>query len=167
MDYLGTKALDLYLIHSPRLTKGNTPKYWREMEKVQQAGLSKSIGVSNFRIVDLEEIRHAGGSTPAVNQILLHPYVYQHTQELLAYHAAWNITTEAYSVLSPITQTPGGPLDPVLKELADKYSHKLTEEKHKREKTHHHHKHHHRDAVVNEGMILFAWARAKGAVIIT
>lgn len=48
---------------------GDAPASWREFEEIKKEGLVKSIGVSNFQIDDLESIRRAGQSTPAVNQV--------------------------------------------------------------------------------------------------
>lgn len=55
------------------------------MEALQTAGLVKSIGVSNFKIDDLKTLLHKAKVHPAVNQILLHPYVYENTKDLLAF----------------------------------------------------------------------------------
>ncbi|KAK4701274.1 hypothetical protein P7C70_g4962, partial [Phenoliferia sp. Uapishka_3] len=69
LEKLGVKAVDLYLIHSPRLTGGDPAGSWREFEELKKQGLSRSIGVSNFGIAELETIRLAGLSTPSVNQV--------------------------------------------------------------------------------------------------
>jgi len=71
LQRLGLDHLDLYLIHQPY---GDYYGSWRAMEKLQQEGLVRAIGVSNFypdRLVDL--IDH-NDVTPAVNQIETHPY---------------------------------------------------------------------------------------------
>ena len=68
---LGLDHLDLYLIHQPF---GDVYGQWRAMQDLQQQGLIRAIGVSNFypeRLVDL--IDH-NETTPAVNQIETHPY---------------------------------------------------------------------------------------------
>ena len=112
------------------------------MLSIKEDGFVKSIGVSNFKVADLEEIRLMGGEMPVVNQVLLHPYVYAETLELLKYHAEHKIVTEAYSTLIPITKTPGGPVDKPIQKIAAR-------------------------AGVTPGEVLFAWARSKGAVIVT
>jgi diketogulonate reductase-like aldo/keto reductase len=84
-------------------------------------------------------------SHPALTQneqILLHPYVYAQTADLLAYHAEHNIVTEAYSALIPLTKRPGGPVDKPLKEIGERRG-------------------------VSSAQVLFAWTRAKGAVVVT
>lgn len=142
LSKLNLKSVDLYLIHSPRLCQGDIVASWKQFLQLKKEGLIKSAGVSNFKISDLEEIRKAGLEMPVVNQILLHPYVYKHTKALLEYHAKHNIVTEAYSPLIPITSKPGGPLTVPLTAIAAVHG-------------------------VPQAEILFAWARAKGAVIVT
>ena len=143
LQALGVKRLDLYLIHSPRLTNGDPAAAWAVFEQLKKEGYSKSIGVSNFKIDDLEALRLAGQTTPAVNQILLHPNVYAETKGLLDYQERHNIVPEAYSPLYPITHRgEGGPVLKVLKDVAGKHK-------------------------VSEASILYAWSRAKGAVVIT
>ncbi|KAF8553078.1 Aldo/keto reductase [Imleria badia] len=87
------------------------PTAWAEMEIIKKAGLARSIGVSNFDEKDLEILLASAKIKPAVNQILLHPYVYRSQQPILEYAAKHGIVIEAYSALIPITQQPGGPLD--------------------------------------------------------
>lgn len=68
---LGLDYLDLYLIHQPL---GDYYSEWRAMQKLNQAGLAKAIGVSNFhpdRLVDLIDHNEIA---PAVNQIETHPF---------------------------------------------------------------------------------------------
>lgn len=66
LDYV-----DLFLIHSPlpSAEEGKLPEIWKQMEEVQAAGLTKSIGVSNFRVEDLQTILESGKVVPAVNQV--------------------------------------------------------------------------------------------------
>ena len=56
---------------------------------------------------------------PAVNQIEFHPYVYSLNKPLVDLCHEKNIIIECYGPLSPITKGPGGPLDPVLKRIAE------------------------------------------------
>jgi diketogulonate reductase-like aldo/keto reductase len=89
-------CVDLYLIHYPvrhRLAS------WRALEKLQQQGKARSIGVSNFTIRHLTELLAQTDTVPAVNQVEFHPYLYQ--RELLKFCMARNIVVEAYS---PLTQ---------------------------------------------------------------
>ena len=65
---LGVDFVDLYLIHMPLEYVGQLQEVWADMQEVQKAGLTKSIGVSNFGVKQLEEILSTGGAIPAVNQ---------------------------------------------------------------------------------------------------
>ena len=66
LDRLGLDYIDLYLIHWP--VPGCYLSTWKEMEKILESGRALSIGVSNFEIRHLEElrksIRHRSGSQP-------------------------------------------------------------------------------------------------------
>lgn len=63
--------VNLFLIHSPVQHADRLEEVWKEMEACQKEGLTKSIGVSNFRISDLERCIAAGSVVPAVNQVCL------------------------------------------------------------------------------------------------
>jgi len=71
LQRLGLDRLDLYLIHQPY---GDVHGSWRAMQTLNQEGVVRAIGVSNFhadRLVDLIEHNEI---TPAVNQIETHPF---------------------------------------------------------------------------------------------
>lgn len=95
---LGTDYLDLYLIHWPNPSVGRYVESWQALIEAREAGLVRSIGVSNFAEAHLAEIIRETGVTPAVNQIELHPYFPQ--TELRAINAAHGIVTEAWSPLA-------------------------------------------------------------------
>lgn len=57
-----------------------------------------SIGVSNFDIRHLEELRKISGIIPAVNQIECHPLCYP--SELIEYCKAFGIQVQAYAPLA-------------------------------------------------------------------
>ena len=129
LEKLGLDYVDLYLLHSPFFAK--TPEElhqaWREMEKIKDSGMAKSIGVSNFMIEHLETIFQIPGGVqypPVVNQIEYHPYL-QHVvkggDDLIAYCREKHIAIEAYSPLTAITKAKGGPVDPIYTKLAKKY----------------------------------------------
>lgn len=90
---LGLDYVDLYLIHWPM--PEHTNETWRAMEDVLRRGLAKSIGVSNFEIEDLEQLRRTAEVTPAVNQVRLNPLVPQ--RELREYCAERDIAVEAWA----------------------------------------------------------------------
>ena len=62
-------------------------------DRGQEAGLARSIGVSNFQPDHLRRIIDETGVTPAINQIELHPYLQQ--AGLRREHADRGIVTEA------------------------------------------------------------------------
>lgn len=90
-------VLDLLLIHWPIKEKSEfiIEDIWYELEKLVKLKLVKSIGVSNFGILDLQRLLHICTIKPAVNQILVNPY---NTNETLVRFCQDNdITVMAYS----------------------------------------------------------------------
>ncbi|YBV95328.1 aldo/keto reductase [Phyllobacteriaceae bacterium JZ32] len=94
---LGTDYVDLYLIHWPVPAQDRFLDSWRALIKLKEEGRAKSIGVSNFRIADLERVISETGVTPVLNQIELHPRFQQN--ELRVFHEKKGIATEAWSPL--------------------------------------------------------------------
>jgi len=95
---LGTGHVDLYLIHWPLPAKDLFLDTWRAFERIQEEGGARSIGVSNFRVEDLERLEREAEVLPSVNQVELHPRLQQ--AELRAWHAEHEIATEAWSPLA-------------------------------------------------------------------
>lgn len=93
---LGLSYVDLYLIHWPSRRKRLDA--WRAMETLLELGKVRAIGVSNYMVRHFEEIREAGGATPAVNQIELSPFLGQ--REVVAYGRDRGVAIEAYSPLT-------------------------------------------------------------------
>lgn len=93
---LGRDSVDLYLIHWP-VQSSDFVATWKAMIGFRDAGLAKSIGVSNFTRSNLESIIEATGIVPAVNQIELHPSFQQ--AELRKFHEDKGIVTESWSPL--------------------------------------------------------------------
>ncbi|XP_004425466.2 PREDICTED: aldo-keto reductase family 1 member C23-like protein [Ceratotherium simum simum] len=141
LDYV-----DLYIIHYPVALKPGEeilPKdehgkliydtvhlcaTWEAMEKCKDAGLTKSIGVSNFNRRQLEKILNKPGLKykPVCNQVECHPYLSQ--SKLLDFCKSKNIVLVAYGALG--TQRIKGRVDqnspvllddPVLCAMAKKY----------------------------------------------
>ncbi|MDO5135550.1 MAG: aldo/keto reductase [Eubacteriales bacterium] len=96
MERLKLDYLDLYLIHWP--VPGCYTGTWTVMEKLLESGQVLSIGVSNFQIHHLEELKKVSGLVPAVNQIECHPLCYP--KELIEYCQDEGIQVQAYSPLA-------------------------------------------------------------------
>ena len=98
-ERLGLGPIDLYLIHWPRAASPEDRLgSWRALEKLQREGTCRAIGVSNYSIRHLEEIRANSDVRPAVNQVEFHPFVYD--PALLDYCRQHDIRVEAYSPLT-------------------------------------------------------------------
>ena len=101
MDYV-----DLYLIHWPDLSwsraKINEPNKradtWKAMEEICRSGKAKSIGVSNYTVPHLEEMKTYAQISPAVNQVELHPFLFR--KELMEYCHQNSIAVENYCPLT-------------------------------------------------------------------
>lgn len=91
LDYL-----DLYLIHWP--VPWLWPQAWRALMTLQEEGLCRAIGVSNFDIRHLQAAMQLGPVVPAVNQVEFSPFVYR--RELLEFCREHGIQLESYSPLT-------------------------------------------------------------------
>ena len=96
LEKLGLDQLDLYLIHWPATVKYGEEyiEAWDALQEFKAEGLTRSVGVSNFTLANLDKLN---GETPSINQIEMHPSFPQLTfrEEL----RARGITPEAYSPL--------------------------------------------------------------------
>uniref|UniRef100_A0A8C9B6L6 NADP-dependent oxidoreductase domain-containing protein n=1 Tax=Phocoena sinus TaxID=42100 RepID=A0A8C9B6L6_PHOSS len=115
LDYV-----DLYIIHFPAALK--------VLEKCKDAGLAKSIGVSNFNRKQLEKILNKPGLKykPVCNQVECHPYLNQ--SKLLDFCKSNDIVLVAYGALGSQRLkdwvNPSYPIlleDPVLCAIAKKH----------------------------------------------
>ncbi|RXK41396.1 hypothetical protein M231_01301 [Tremella mesenterica] len=122
---MGLDYVDMYLIHSPFVTNGRTlGETWKLMEELQKEGLTKSIGVSNYRPGDIKEMESSWTIPPATNQIEYHPYVAHEPRmkvlkEICDKH---KITIMAYGGLAPLTRGTGPPLEDVVNGIASETS---------------------------------------------
>jgi diketogulonate reductase-like aldo/keto reductase len=110
---LNLSYLDLYLIHWPLPRGERYVESFRALIRLQDEGLVRSIGVSNFQVHHLDRVIAEFGVVPAVNQIELHPDFSQ--RDLVDVHEGLGIVTEAWS---PLAQ--GGALltEPALEAIA-------------------------------------------------
>ena len=95
LERLGLEYVDLYLIHFP--VPLLTRRHWAALGSLQERGLARAIGVSNFGRERLRELIAGGSRKPAVNQVHLSPLHYR--RALLEYCAQEGIVVEAYSPL--------------------------------------------------------------------
>lgn len=112
---LDTPYVDLYLIHWPFAYKEDGDLFpnddggkiqfssvdfvdtWREFEKAVDAGLVKSIGISNFNKAQTQRLLENSRIKPVTNQIECHPYLNQ--QKLSDYLKSVGVSVTAYSPL--------------------------------------------------------------------
>ncbi|XP_040092347.1 dihydrodiol dehydrogenase 3-like [Oryx dammah] len=101
---------------------------WEALEKCKDAGLTKSIGVSNFNHKQLEKILNKPGLKykPVCNQVECHPYLNQ--SKLLEFCKSHDIVLVAYGALGAQRtlqwMNPDFPFlleDPVLSAIAEKH----------------------------------------------
>jgi diketogulonate reductase-like aldo/keto reductase len=92
---LGLDYVDLYLLHWPEKKRTES---WRALVELKAAGKCRSIGVSNFTIGHLDELAKNSDVAPSVNQVELHPFLYQ--RALVDRCERAGIRVEAYSPLT-------------------------------------------------------------------
>ncbi|KAM4721851.1 putative oxidoreductase YtbE isoform 2-T3 [Rhinophrynus dorsalis] len=120
-ERLGVEYLDLYLMHWPdALVPGKSAQEvraetWRALEDLYERGICRSIGVSNFLIHHLEQLKEDCRVVPHLNQVEYHPF--QRPQELVDYCRRSNIVFGGYCPLAK-----GQALNhPVIMKLAEHY----------------------------------------------
>ena len=70
---LGIDVLDCCLLHWPGTDRKQRLSAYEKLLRRREEGFVRRVGVSNFQIKHLEEIRSAFGRFPVLNQIELHP----------------------------------------------------------------------------------------------
>jgi aldehyde reductase len=124
---LGLDYVDLYLIHFPvawsetedevNVTLKDT---WLAMENLVKLGLTRSIGVSNYSVQQLEELLGYATILPVTNQSEAHPHY--PNEQVYEFGKKHNITFTAYSSLGKVFDGQTSPLDdPKVLEIAKKY----------------------------------------------
>jgi diketogulonate reductase-like aldo/keto reductase len=113
LEALGIDYIDLYLIHWP--DGGKIPETWESLVELQNEGVCRAIGVSNFGIDDLQGLISAGGIKPAINQIEMNIFTYP--RELIDFCRQNGIAVEAYSPLA----RGRGLRDAIINEIAQEY----------------------------------------------
>jgi 2,5-diketo-D-gluconate reductase B len=94
---LRTSYVDLFLIHWPRPDM-NLADALTTLVRLQEAGLARAIGVSNFNVALLRRAVEEIGAPIACNQVEYHVLLDQ--SKLLAYARAHDIAVTAYAPLA-------------------------------------------------------------------
>lgn len=143
---LQVSYLDLVLIHYPKAdaSSNDDPRNadhrrdcYLALEKYKNESVIRSIGVSNYEIVHIEEIKEFSSTVPAVNQVEFHPHFTR--EKLRNYCNKEGIFFQAFSSLA--RQNPDLIGDPTIARIAK--LHKITPE-----------------------MVLLAWPLAVGVGIV-
>ena len=71
LNNLQVDYIDLYLIHWPNKLNSET---WRAFEDLYKLGKVKAIGVCNFKVEHLEDLKKSAEIMPMVNQVEIHPF---------------------------------------------------------------------------------------------
>lgn len=126
-NQLKTDYVDLYLLHSPFISKSthgfDLVEAWKYLEKLVDDGYARSIGVSNFSVEDLQTILKSDYKIkPAVNQIEFNPYLQNQTPGIVEFSQKEGIVIEGYSPLGPLLKGKPGPIDDLVAKLASKYN---------------------------------------------
>jgi diketogulonate reductase-like aldo/keto reductase len=94
LERLGVEFVDLYIIHWPQ---GGPTWAWDGMQRAQQSGYARSIGVSNFSVAELDELLAVADTPPAVDQVQFSPFEFR--RRLLEACEERGVVIEAYSPL--------------------------------------------------------------------
>jgi len=114
LDRLGTDYVDLLYVHWPA-GEYDPQETLPAFERLQERGLIRHIGVSNFEPEHVDRAREVLDAPVVANQVELHPFLPQ--QELRAYAAGTDLELVAYSPLAR-----GQVLsDPTLGEIAERH----------------------------------------------
>jgi 2,5-diketo-D-gluconate reductase A len=94
LDRLGLEYVDLYLIHWPQ---GGATWAWPGLERAREFGHTRSIGVSKYFVLELDQLLTLASVPPVVNQVQFSPLAYR--RGLLDASRERGIVVEAYSPL--------------------------------------------------------------------
>nr|XP_015812485.2 glyoxal reductase [Nothobranchius furzeri]XP_054596038.1 glyoxal reductase [Nothobranchius furzeri] len=118
---MGVQYFDLYLMHWPEAQQPSCSnremraETWRSLEELYEEGICRSIGVSNFLIHHLEQLKEDCSVVPHVNQVEYHPF--QQPNDLIEYCRKEGIVFEGYSPLAK------GQVfkNPIVQQIAEKH----------------------------------------------
>jgi 2,5-diketo-D-gluconate reductase A len=112
LQALETDYVDLWLVHWPPSGAGVQTR--REFLALRDEGKTRAVGVSNYRITQIDELTRTSGQAPQVNQIRWGPSLYDARE--VAEHRRRGVVVEGYS---PFKTTDLA--HPVLTELAERH----------------------------------------------
>ena len=122
---LQADVIDLYLIHWPAKSRTNPTspenkksraESWQAMERLYREGKLRAIGVSNYTLRHLQEMKEYATIRPAVLQNEFHPYLYD--SSLLEYCRSEGIQLESYASLGEGALIKDG----LVQDIAHKYA---------------------------------------------
>lgn len=154
LQELGLEYIDLVLMHAPSAfpmlgndctKQGISPadcrkETWKALSELREKGIVRNVGVSNFSVKHLQDIKDLGLAPIANNQIQYSPFVPASVQETFDYCMQHNITITAYSPLGGLEHEKAQAVE-TLQTLAEKYD-------------------------VSIAQIMLRWALQKGAAVI-
>lgn len=119
---MGVKYFDLYLMHWPApmqptgcSNREMRAETWRALEELYEEGVCRAIGVSNFLVHHLEQLKEDCCVVPHVNQVEYHPF--QQPSHLIEHCRQEGIVFEGYCPLAK-----GQVLsNPTVLQVAEKY----------------------------------------------
>ncbi|ACR02652.1 MAG TPA: aldo/keto reductase [Thauera aminoaromatica] len=115
LERLGLDYIDLFLVHWPNPDQGRYVEAFEGLVKLQEAGLVRAIGTSNFKPAHLQQLFDRG-LCPQVNQIHLDPW--HARSDHIEVHEARGIVTESWS---PLGRANAMLADPVILDVARRH----------------------------------------------
>uniref|UniRef100_A0A3Q1H1C3 Zgc:110366 n=1 Tax=Acanthochromis polyacanthus TaxID=80966 RepID=A0A3Q1H1C3_9TELE len=102
---MGLEYFDLYLMHWPDPQKPGCSnremraETWRALEELYKEGVCRAIGVSNFVIRHLEQLKEDCSVVPHVNQVFAFFFFCERLQFRMAQEVEWGITEGVFCIL--------------------------------------------------------------------
>lgn len=97
LQQLNVSYVDIVLLHKPCRTDEENQGLWAGLEQALEQGLTKSIGISNYKQGDIEGLMKTAKVKPALNQCAMS--VKSHDDATIAYCQSQNITYEAFDAM--------------------------------------------------------------------
>jgi len=120
LEKFGFEYIDLFLIHDPMSGTERRLATYKALLEAQKLGKIRSVGVSNYGLKHLQEIKDAGFEMPTVNQIEVHPLCQQ--KPIVSFCRQHSIIVQAYC---PLLR--GRMEHPVFQEIAAKHDREVAQ----------------------------------------